>query len=203
MSAKNLITVEVLEGILDNKLKPMLSTMDELKGTVQFLSDKFDLTIKKVQELEEKLLITDQENKHLKTEVSRLSTLVAHTVEELNNVQQYSRRDCVEISGIPEIRDENTNKLVIAVGTLIGVQVNESDISLSHRLPNTKASYVSAVKNNSQSSNNISKIIVKFTRRDVKEKFYHNRKYLKDKSTADLNLGRVSSNKIYISESLI
>lgn len=75
MSAKNLITVEALEGILDDELKPMLSTMDELKGTFQFLSDKFDLIIKKVQKLKEKLLITDQENKHRKTEVSRLSTL--------------------------------------------------------------------------------------------------------------------------------
>ena len=32
---------------------------------------------------------------------------------EINNIQQYSRRDCVEISGIPEEPDENTNALTI------------------------------------------------------------------------------------------
>ena len=69
----------------------MLSSIDELKGTVQFLIDKFDSVTKKVQELEEKLLIHDQENKHLKTEVSRLSTRIARCEEEINNLQQYSR----------------------------------------------------------------------------------------------------------------
>jgi hypothetical protein len=36
MSVKNPITLEVLERILDNKLKPMLSSMDELRELFNF-----------------------------------------------------------------------------------------------------------------------------------------------------------------------
>ena len=98
MRRKHSITVEVLEKTLDSTLKPMLSSIDELKGAVQFLSDKFTSVTKKVQELEEKLLVSDQGNKHLKTEVSRLSTLIARSEEEMNNLQRYSHRDCVDQS---------------------------------------------------------------------------------------------------------
>ena len=52
--------------------------------------------------------------------------------EEINNMQQYSRRDCVEIAGVPQQLGENTNDLVMKVGLLIGISLSETDISVSH-----------------------------------------------------------------------
>ena len=46
------------------------------------------------------------------------------------------------------------------------------------------------------------KIIVKFVKRDTKELFYKSRKKLSGKTTKDIDLGRISDNNIYISESL-
>ena len=43
---------------------------------------------------------------------------------------------------------------------------------------------------------------MKFVRRDVRDKFYTSRKYLRDKSTKDIGLTRVAEHKIHICESL-
>ena len=45
-------------------------------------------------------------------------------------------------------------------------------------------------------------IIVKFTQRDTRDRFYRLRSKLKDFSTGNIGLGRVAENKIFIQESL-
>lgn len=50
-------------------------------------------------------------------------------------MQQNSRRECVEIAGSPQQREQDTNELVIKVDELMGVRLNKMDISVSHRLP--------------------------------------------------------------------
>ena len=80
-------------------------------------------------ELENKISAVELENKHLKPEVLRLSSIVEHQSIQINDIEQYSCRDCVEIAGVPEVEDENTNELVLKIGNLIGENINESDIS--------------------------------------------------------------------------
>lgn len=201
MSTKGAITKDVLASILDDKLKPIMSTMEGLKESVHFISDKFDTITKNFDELEKRFSATELENKHLKAEVLRLSSIVEHHSVQINDIEQYSRRDCVEIAGVPEGEQENTNELVMKIGNLIGVNINESDISVSHRLP--KPSYSSRAREGMPGFNtNHPKIIVKFVRRVTKEQFYRARKHLKDKSTRDIGFSTASVNKIFISESL-
>ncbi|CAB3999960.1 partial [Paramuricea clavata] len=143
-------------------------------------------------------------------EVLRLSNIIRQHDEEINNFQQYSRRDCVEIAGLPVEPDEDTNALTIKVGSLMGVHIDEKDISISHRLPHKaqNETYSSRLRPREggstgvNSANRFPRIIVKFVRRSVKEQFYQGRKYLKDKSTKDIGLSRLSVNNIFISESL-
>ena len=61
----------------------------------------------------------------------------------INDMEQYSRRECCEITGIPETPDEDTNDLVIKVGARLHIEVDEDDISVLHRLPTP--SYASRV----------------------------------------------------------
>ena len=128
---------------------------------------------------------------------------------ELNDLQQYQRRDCCEITGIPFQQDENTNDLVIKIGSLMGLKLAAENISVSHRLPGRKESYSSRLSVTTRSSGRnvdlslqFPKIIVKFVRRETKELFYKSRKMLFGKTTKDLGLARLSDNNIYISESL-
>ena len=58
-----------------------------------------------------------------------------------NDLEQYGRRECIEISGIPAPgpgQSENVNAVVCNVGKLIGVDVKREDISVCHRLPQLK-----------------------------------------------------------------
>jgi hypothetical protein len=41
----------------------------------------------------------------------------------IDDIQQYLRRDCLEITGIPIVPDENTKDLVIELASAIGVNL--------------------------------------------------------------------------------
>ena len=106
------------------------------------------------------------------------------------SMAQYLRRDCLEISGVPLSEDYTTNDIVIAVGKAINVSVKEEDISTSHPLP-------------SYNSDAPPKIIVKFTRRDVRNVYYGSRRNLiKIKANELPDLGVTDRVNVYISESL-
>ena len=38
-------------------------------------------------------------------------------------IQQYIRRDCVEISGVPTLQDEYSKQIAIEIGQLMGVEI--------------------------------------------------------------------------------
>ncbi|CAB4003606.1 Hypothetical predicted protein [Paramuricea clavata] len=130
MSKTKPITTEAISAILDEKLSPILLTVNGLKDSVQFLSEKFDDVFKKSNEL--------------------------------NEIEQYSRRDCIEISGLPQETDEDLNKLVVKIGSLMDVELDERDISISHRLPKSRSENQ---QENRSAANTSAKIIVKFTRK--------------------------------------
>ncbi|CAB3986275.1 Hypothetical predicted protein [Paramuricea clavata] len=50
-------------------------------------------------------------------------------------MNQYGRHNCCEISGLPVKPHVDTNQLVIKVANLMGVHIDENDISVSHWLP--------------------------------------------------------------------
>ena len=48
---------------------------------------------------------------------------------------QYTRRECLEIRGVPGTAGEDTNEIVKKIGALIEVDISDTDISVSHRIP--------------------------------------------------------------------
>ena len=110
-------------------------------------------------------------------------------------MQQYLRRDCIEITVIPILPLDNPKQLVLELGSLTDVGVSEDQISTAHKLPDTQK-----VKN---------RIIVKFVQRDKREEFYKKKKNLIGKKSsllpsvqAEMSKSVFSDNKIHINESL-
>ena len=77
------------------------------------------------------------------------------------------KRKCLEISGIPMLPLDSPSNLTQELGQLIGligVTVDKQDISIAHRLPDTKSKK--------------DRFIVKFVRREKRDEFHKSRKHL-------------------------
>ena len=86
---------------------------------MNFLSDRFDNVLQRQSDLETNCDSVKDENRHLKAEVLRLSGILERHSTELNEIEQYSRCECVEISGLPVEAEENTTDLAIKVASLM------------------------------------------------------------------------------------
>ena len=107
---------------------------------------------------------------------------------EIENLKQYIRRDMLEIDGVPITEDENTNVIVLNVAKLVdhSMAFEQNENSICHRLPSRRGQ--------------IPPIIVKFVRREAREKIYKSRRSLNSKTSADL--GYHEQSRIFINKSL-
>ena len=196
---------EILK-LIDRKLKPLNDKIEKFEKSLDFISNQYDDLYKALNgksqtkpgnEAEQSQTTPDgdlnQRINKIIADVQDYSNQIAMLKESLNEQEQYTQRDCLEIRGLPATTTENTNDLVKSVGKLIGVEIKDNDISTSHWL---KASRDDA------SNKRDPAIIVKFTRRDIKNKMYTARKNLRSKSSRDLGFTRHNESKIFLVEIL-
>lgn len=149
-------------------------SIDQMHTKLDDQTIKFEQLINKIRDLE-------VENEQLRHENGKLRTSI-------DEQEQYSRRNCVEIHGLPEIQGEIVLSEVIKVGRAVGLEVTPSMIDNCHRLGNPKSQAIRG-------------IIVKFVRNSDKMKLLHCRKTKRDLSSVDLGFNTVPSS-IYINENL-
>ena len=185
--------------MIDTKFSTLinkLTKIDELEQSISFLSNKYDELCKKINNLNVKAVI--DENTRLASQIRNSANEIDQIKEDLNEMEQYIRRDCLELRGIPSHNEEDTNEIVRKVGDLVDIDIKTEDISVSHRLP--------AMRDNSDNSQAKAKrepaVIVKFVRRDVRDALYKARSKLRSKTTRDIGFTRQQSQKIFIAESL-
>ena len=115
---------------------------EEVKNTVIkcFQDDTF------IAQLQEKLLAPIV-NRHVTEavrtrdqEIERLRTQLTAARNELDSLEQYSRRNTLTISGIPETDREDPDALVIDLAKAAGVTVTVADLDRSHRVGPMKRS---------------------------------------------------------------
>ncbi len=192
-----------LEEILDRRLnkqsehinnlfikftKSTKDDLEEVKKSQNFLNTKFEELIISVAELKQENKALRTESSQLRARVALLERAVADSESDTESIKQYLRRDLIEIHGVPVNRGEDTNSLVKDVVKLADptIELNNPDISISHRLPATDGF--------------IAPIIAKFTRRDTRDRIMSVKKNLRHKSAWDL--GFDSETSLYINESL-
>ena len=98
----------------------------------------------------------------------------------------------MEIVGVLEKEDENTNTIVLEVAKMLDVDKLPSHISTSHRLPKKTAS--------SRNKSGSSPIIVRFTSRDIRNQIYANRK--KTRFGDMKNFSVFDTKNIFVNENL-
>ena len=139
-------------------------------------------------------------NELLKTELAKTKLKLREQEDEtenlypaLDDLEQYTRKNSLEIQGIPDQCYSTTEEVVLKLASMLNVNVNPTDIEISHKLK--------------RRGNNSSPVIVKFLSHKVKTSLYMERVKLRNVKVTDLFPGysnAVSSDRpgIFFNENL-
>ncbi|XP_068751022.1 uncharacterized protein [Montipora capricornis] len=196
-SIRREIKTEILE--LKSSIKALTERCNELEKSQDFVSKKYDTAIAALQSVKSEISNLDKKHTTIVNSLEEKLGELAGTNDRqdqslyrvesaLDETQQYLRRDCLEINGVPISSYENPNQLVKEVGLLAGVEIDDRHIAAAHKLPDSKN-----VKN---------RLIVKFIQRDKREELYKHRKNLVGKNISHLPSVEDGNGKIFINESL-
>ena len=174
------------------EIETLRAEVIEIKESQAFICNQYDSLKAEYDKVIEVNTLRKEEISNLKSQAAALKTQEIKDSIKVDELEQYGRRQNLEIVGISEKEDENTNAIVLEVAKMLDVDIMSSHISTSHRLPKKKASS----RNNSGSS----PIIVRFTSRDIRNQIYANRKKAR---FVDLKNFSVSDTKnIFVNENL-
>lgn len=175
---------------INQSIKDLLKKYQELSNSVNVFSGKYDELLNQTKTSNSQFQRQARDITLIKQDLTIIDKRAVEALDEVDNLAQYIRRDCLEISGIQVNDDTSAEEIVESVGEAIGIDINRDDISIAHPIP-------------SYNPKTPPKVIVKFTQRKTRNKFYEKRKNLAKKKAKDLpNLDLASNTDIYISESL-
>lgn len=191
-------TLDEVKELISKELKPILSKVDDLQKkfsslekSVDFMSKKYNSLLNEFQKTKGEVLNHDKDLTMIKQDIKIIDKRACEALNEVDDLAQYIRRDCLEISGVKAKDEAYAESVVEAIGSHIGSPVTKADISIAHPLPSSRNAKAPP------------KLIVKFTSRKVRNHFYANRKKLAKTKAQDIpSLNLRSTSMIFISESL-
>ncbi|XP_046685024.1 uncharacterized protein LOC124370768 [Homalodisca vitripennis] len=80
-----------------------------------------------------------KENEHLQEQNKKLNETVTDLRIRVRNLERYTRKNNIEISGIPPTPNENSLNPLKDVGRAMGQELVEAQVSAVHRVPTYKA----------------------------------------------------------------
>lgn len=189
------ITKEFMTSILESFKQEMCSELknhskqfQEFKASLEFFSNKMDEASKTMEELKTQNKELIRENEIYRQNNTKLTHRVSELEIKVRDLEQYSRRNNIEISGVPKTPGESEMDILRDVGRAIGVEVAASGVVAVHRVP----TYNKA---------RIPPIVAKFTTRDQRDAWIQGYRQKKMLLTSDINKG-LPSGRIYIGEHL-
>ncbi|XP_046684767.1 E3 ubiquitin-protein ligase TRAIP-like [Homalodisca vitripennis] len=183
--------IEEFKTDLFSELKSFRKDLEEVKSSMQVVSDALDKSNEMMKEIQKSYLEMKKENKELKETTFVLSRTVGELQDKVRTLEQYTRKNNIEISGIPVTPRESVNEIVKDLGKVLGVEVDDSQINLAHRIPSFK-------------KERIPSIVVQFHARSTKEEWvskYQKRKQRSSLLASDVNVA-YSRNRVFVSEHL-
>ena len=185
------IQISIASVIADNQA--IRKEIEDLKSSVTFNGEE-------LKDLKASLKKTKDENKALKISLAALKTRLTATEKELQNqsaeceqlwenldhLEQYSRKNSLEIHGVPQDAYTSTEQVVIKVAEALNITVEPEEIEISHKINQGRS------------------ILVKFCSHKTKAKIYKERTKLRHVKIADLFPGYPSTarHRIFVNENL-
>lgn len=194
-SDKMALTLENIQILLEKMKEEILQGQNKIESDLGKAINDCQERISENNKLIEsqKKLIEEQQNAifTLQQENNRLRSQVKVMSDRQTDLEQYSRRNTLEIFGLPEERNESSDvlkKKVMEVGAALGAEFSEEAIDACHRIGGG---------NNRPTSG----ILVKFLRRDDADNLLQGRKVKRDFSTRHLS-GYKDDSPVYVNVSL-
>lgn len=166
--------------VSNNAIKAELASVIKSVDFVSKSFDEFKNDIKmfrlEVAELKKQSLDTQSATRRLENELQE-------TKKQLVELKQYSRRNNIELNGVPVAENEDLTSVVNKVGSCLNVQISAQDIDAVHRVP-TKG---------------LPNVVVKFLSRSPRDKVLLAAKKVRLNASM---LGFQSNDPVYVNEHL-
>ena len=168
MSHPHKTTSQTFDGSSDTSgTTTSVATSENITNLETKLLSRFDALTKKLLNVKDAIVKNLQaENEHLREIVRNLETKVTSIEINENMLEQYGRRNNIEVSGIPDsVEDNCLEEKNISLFTSIRIDVKSNDIEACHKI--------------GKSRNSSKKTIVRFTNKKFSKQVLYNRKKLK------------------------
>ena len=178
----SLLEIKALLIDIQIQIAAILAENRTLKKEIEEIKESANFYRKELKDLKESLQKTKDENKELKNMLASMRNKLKTMKENLgkekeesdrlwehhDELEQYTRKNSLELHGIPQDAYHSTEAAVIKVAEALNITIEPEDIEILHKLNRGKA------------------IIVKFCNHKVKSKLYKEHTKFKDVRISDL-----------------
>ncbi|XP_006824953.1 uncharacterized protein LOC102804999 [Saccoglossus kowalevskii] len=138
-----------------------------------------------------------QEKEILASQLKTTNTQLAETEKELQQLEQFTRRNHLEIHGVPQpYFTENTDDVVVELVSAVGINISTCDIDISYRLS------PAGTRQPQQQQQLPQPIIVKFVTQSLRDEIYNSRKEIQTKSAEKSTALNGARERVHIEENL-
>ncbi len=160
-----------LKNSMEDIIKPLRTKIMEQDSEIQNLKDQLDKKDSEILDLQEANDSLQETQVSLQQQLNNHQEYIEMAQMAIEEMQLYSRRNCVVISGIPESKGEDTDEIVTKLANeKMNVPLTKEDLDRSHRL-------------GKPTTDKPRPIIAKFVRYNTRTKFLLARKNLKGTKT--------------------
>ena len=190
---------DIKEMLVDIKttVTAILQDNQQLKEEIKELKAALNNNKRETEKLKIQLTKAEKANDTLHNELKQTRHKLKEQIEETNrldeiydDLEQYSRKNSLEIVGVPESAYESTEEVAIRIGEAVNITIKPEDIEISHKLRRK----------------NSKPVIVKFLSHKVKTRLYKARTKLKGLKVSDIFPSYANASlqeqRIYINENL-
>ncbi|PSN37914.1 hypothetical protein C0J52_19521 [Blattella germanica] len=137
------------KDIMKNYQSTIQPEVTDMKKAVEFLADRFDSFTQDLDKVK-------GDTKEIQGKVEELEKEKEYLRQEVHGLQQYSQRENVLISGIPETPNKDLHEILRRIAEVIEYNFSANDVSVVRKIP-------------SKNKEKISSIVVRFVRRTARE----------------------------------
>ena len=137
--AKEIRSLRKEVSALRSEIREFRDEITGLKESVKLCGDRVELLEGRVTSIEEKFVSVELRNESGVVESPRLAHLEATITElklQLNEREQESILNDIQLSGVTEVQGENSNQILHTLALKLGVELDERDVMFAKRVGN-------------------------------------------------------------------